>query len=775
MFLLTPLQSETVGSHLFFNNIAALPNEIMNTRFITIILISGLLACSPKNEDESTYQRKFITTNPSPKPLSPKESIKKIQLPPGYRVELVASEPMVQEPVAIAWDGNGIMYVVQMNTYMKDANATEEYEPTSRIMRLEDSDNDGQMDKVSVFIDSLVLPRTVLPVGDEVLVTVTNVQHVWSYKDTDGDGKADQKKIVYQNNTIDSRNLEHQNGAFYWNLDNWIYPSRDNLRYKYINGKLIADTLVDNMIGQWGLTSDNYGKLFYSEAGPGLPAVQIQQMPAYGSLNFRDQYAEDFTVLWPVIGNVDAQGGPRALREDSTLIRFTSGAGQSVFRGDRLPANMQGDYFIPEPVGRVIKRGKVINQDGKIRIESAYKEVDWLASADMNFRPINTYTGPDGCFYIVDMYHGIIQEGEWTPPESYLGKKIVELGLDKNTGMGRIYRIVHKDFKPDRTKPNMLNQTASELVQYLSHPNGWWRDMAQQTIIVRNDKSVVPQLKEIINQSTSHLARIHALWTLEGLQALDKEILFTALADTHAQVRKSAVWASEFFIQQKDIDVIGQLGELVADSSIDVRIQLMLSLRSSNTSKAQAIVKELLTANPENELMQFSNKAFEETKVRTEAELARLKNLSPADRELVSKGAVRYKQFCSNCHGMEGKGVLMGNDPMPAPPLVGSPRVTGDKIALIQLMLMGLQGPVDGIEYPNTMPPMNGSTDEYLASVLSYIRNSSDFGNKASVITEEEVIEVRSFTKHLPPGGTTLRSLEIGKLGRAERQNWDKK
>jgi len=746
----------------------------MRGKLIPLFVMLGLISCQQESADESTYTRKFITTNPDPKPLPPKESLRKFQLPPGYRIELVASEPMVQEPVAIAWDANGAMYVVQMNTYMKDADATEEYEPTSRIMKLVDTDNDGRMDQVSIFIDSLVLPRTVLPVGDEVLVTVTNQQHVWSYKDTNGDGMADEKRIVYKNNTIDSRNLEHQNGGFYWNLDNWIYPSRDNLRYKYKNGLLIADTLVDQMIGQWGLTADNYGKLFYSEAGPGLPAVQIQQMPAYGALNFKDQYSEDFTYLWPVIGNVDAQGGPRALREDSTLVRFTSGAGQSIFRGDRLPQNMVGDYFIPEPVGRVIKRGKVINQNGKIRIESAYKEVDWLASADMNFRPINTYTGPDGCFYIVDMYHGIIQEGEWTPPDSYLGKKIVELGLDKNKGMGRIYRVVHKDFKPDRTKPNMLNQPASELVQYLSHPNGWWRDMAQQTIIIRNDKSVVPALKKLVSDG-EQLARIHALWTLEGLEALDQETLTLALHDVDAHVRKSAVWASELFIQQNNAEVITELSKMAADSSADVRIQLTLSLRTSNNNQAKDLVKELLAANPDNELMQFSYKVFEETKIKTETELARLKNLSPADRELVSKGATHYKQLCSNCHGLDGNGVLIGSNPMPAPPLIGSARVTGDKIALIQLMLMGLQGPVDGKEYPNNMPPMAGNSDEYLASVLSYIRNSSDFNNKASVITVEEVKEVRSFTKHMPPGGTTLRSLEIGKLGRAENKNWDAK
>lgn len=200
----------------------------------------------------------------------------------------------------------------------------------------------------------------------------------------------------------------------------------------------------------------------------------------------------------------------------------------------------------------------------------------------------------------------------------------------------------------------------------------------------------------------------------------------------------------------------------------------MLSLRTNKTASAQKIVKDLLAENPDNELMQFSFKVFEESRVKAEIELARIKNLSPADRELVSKGAIIYKQLCSTCHGADGKGILIGSNPMPAPPLTGSARVTGDKIALIQLMLLGLQGPVDGKEYPNAMPAMAGNTDEYLASVLSYIRNSSDLGNKASVVTEEEVKEVRGFTQYKVEGGTTLRSLEIGKLGRAENKNWDR-
>jgi mono/diheme cytochrome c family protein len=443
---------------------------------------------------------------------------------------------------------------------------------------------------------------------------------------------------------------------------------------------------------------------------------------------------------------------------------------------------MIGDYFIPEPVGRIIKRGKVINKDGKIFIEDAYKEKDWLASADMNFRPINTYTGPDGCFYIVDMYHGIIQESEWTPPDSYLGKIIAQKEIFKNRGMGRIYRVVHDDYKPDNRKPNMLNEPASKLVTWLDHPNGWWRDNAQQLLIVRNDKTVVPALKEIatggqatLSKKPGELARIHALWTLEGMDAMDKPTLIHAFADPDAQVRKTAVWISEMYIKQNDKEILEQLAKMKDDKSADVRIQLSLSLRSFKNEQAQNILKELLAANKNNEMMQFSYTTFTEAQKTTEAEEQRTKNLSAADRELVTKGATIYKTLCVNCHGEGGKGIVIGGKEMPAPPLAGSLRVKGDKIMNIQLLLYGLQGPVDGKTYPNSMPPMAANNDKWIASVLSYIRNSSELGNKSSVVTEEEVKTVRANSPKEIPGGITLQLLEIFKLGRAENTNWDKK
>jgi mono/diheme cytochrome c family protein len=197
----------------------------------------------------------------------------------------------------------------------------------------------------------------------------------------------------------------------------------------------------------------------------------------------------------------------------------------------------------------------------------------------------------------------------------------------------------------------------------------------------------------------------------------------------------------------------------------------MLSLRTNKTDKAKAIVKRLLISNSDNQLMQYSYVTFREAQERLAAEHERTKNLSPADRKLVTTGATIFKQLCATCHGPDGKGILIGGKPMPAPPLVGSPRVKGDKISLVQLMLYGLTGPVDGKSYPDRMPAQVGNDDAWIASVLSYVRNSGELGNASSVVTTEEVKEVRANTPNMKDG-FTLQLLEIFKLGRAERKNW---
>ncbi|GAB3734010.1 DUF7133 domain-containing protein [Spirosoma lituiforme] len=666
--------------------------------------------------------------NPSPAQLTPEQSLKAFRVPKGYHMELVASDPMIREPVAIAWDGNARMYVAEMDTYMQDADGSGEHDPISRVMLLEDTNNDGKMDKSSVFIDKLLLPRMLLCVDHELLVNETDTYDMYSYKDTNGDGVADQKKAVYQIGKKAPGNLEHQRSGLDWNLDNWIYVTVDPVRFRYTKNGLKADSLPSGSNGQWGLTHDNYGRLFFSRAGGEIPASGFQINPIYGGLEFPDQYSEEFNAVWPVMSTPDIQGGLNRLRlTDSTLNHFTASNGQSIFRGDKLPADLVGDYLIGEPVARIIRRAKVINTNGKLSLENAYKQREFIASTDMNFRPVNTYTGPDGCLYIVDMNRGIIQESQWTPKGSYLRPQIERLGLDKNIQHGRIFRLVHDGMKPG-PKPHMLDESSATLVTYLDHSNGWWRDNAQKQLVILGDKSVVPALKQMaVGQSGSSvkqpsaLGRLHALWTLEGLEAIDKDLVFTALKDTDPQVRRAAVLISERYIKQDDDQVVEALRSLKTDPSYDVRTQLVLSLHAGKSAKANELASEIIEQSANNEMLVSAQKSLlKNDAVKTYG--SRLGRLEPEDRKMVLAGANTFKTLCASCHGPDGKGLAVGGSSMVAPPLFASKRVVGDKDVLIKILLNGLSGPVDEKTYPDVMPSMAANDDEWIASVLSYIR-----------------------------------------------------
>jgi mono/diheme cytochrome c family protein/glucose/arabinose dehydrogenase len=685
-----------------------------------------------------------VNTAPSPAYLSPQESMKTIHLQKGYHLELVASEPMIHEPVAMVWDGNGRMYVAEMNTYMQDAEGTGEMKPVCTVKRLEDTNGDGKMDKAVVFIDSLVLPRMILALDDRILVNETYSNHIYSYRDTNGDGIADEKKMVFRNDVGSTNNLEHQKSGLIWNLDNKIYVTYQDVRYKYDNGMLKTESLINGSGGQWGLANDNYGRLFYSVAGGENPALDFQQNPYFGRFDAQDQLDKDFQAVWPIISTPDVQGGLPRLRSDSTLNHFTACAGQSVFRGNSLPQDANGDLFIPEPVGRLIRRAKVINTDGKITLKNAYDHEEFIASTDMNFRPVNSVTGPDGCLYIVDMYRGIIQEGNWTKKGTYLRKQIDEKKFDKNIGRGRIYRVVYDGIKPDKTLPGMLSLPGAQLVQYLGHPNGWWQDNAQKILVVRGDKSVVPALREVALNSPVQLARIHALWTMNGLNALDRPTLLAALKDKDAEVRKTVLWICEEPIRAGDEALINEVAFLKNDSSADVRFQLALSLRFNHSEKTGAVIASLLKTYPDNKILIESQRKYQNY-LNSKAEAERnSKLMAAADQKLIKDGALIFKQLCATCHGADGKGVNNGGKDMPAPPLAGAKDVNADPEKLIKILLHGLSGPVDGKNYADIMPPLGGNTDEYIASVISYIRN--DMGNKASVVKPADVKKVRQET-----------------------------
>lgn len=678
--------------------------------------------------------------------LSKEEALKSIQLPQGYQLELVLSDPIIKEPVWIAWDGNGVMYVAEMRTYMQDANATGENQPTSRISRHEDTNNDGIYDKHSVFIDHLVLPRMILPLDDHLMVGTTHTLDLWTYRDTNGDGKADEKIKIYKGGKRGG-NMEHQPSGLIWAMDNWIYITYQNIRYRYTDGKFVTEKLPRGG-GQWGLTQDDDGRLYYSRAGGEVPAVGFQQPPQYGLLDAAGQYSNTFKRVFPIDTCPDVQGGPRRLTSTGALNYFTASCGQEIFRGDKLPDDFYGDLLIPEPVGRLIRRAKVNRQNGQTTLTNATPNSEFLRTKDLNFRPVQTTTGPDGCLYIVDMHRGIIQQGNWTRPGSYLRGIIDKWKLDKNIGKGRIYRLVHKNHRPS-SRPKMRNQSTPELVKHLSHPNGWWRDTAKKLIILRKDRETVTEALEklALDPSQKSLTRINALWTLEGCSTVKPSLLVKLLKDSDSRLQTSAIRVSEPFLKSKQPEIIAAIKGIASTTHPEVAIQLYNSLTYVGFQPELSGIKTTLLEN--NRSLTMLHTLHNQAKARiSQAEREaqqRLKNAKFADS--MKRGKVIYGQLCHTCHGQDGKGQPMAGAPQGqtlAPTLVNSTRVNGSGKALLRTLLHGMTGPLDGKTYPGIMMPMKSNDDQWIADIATYIRNS--FGNEGPMITPSHVASIRKQT-----------------------------
>lgn len=670
--------------------------------------------------------------------LTPKEAMARIKVPPGYHLELVASEPTIVHPVLCTWDGNGRMYVAEMRTYMHDVDATGENEPASRVTQLTDTNGDGILDKSTIFADNLVLPRMVLPLDDRVIIAETYTGKFVSYRDTNGDGVADEKKDFY-NGDPTKNNLEHQDTALQWGIDNYLYTGILSRRFRLTsNGMELSQ--IFGRTSQWGLAMDDEGRFFCSAAGGENPAFGFQQLPAYGSLTLPDETEPGFAETFPGVQTLDTQGGlGRIHNTKGTLNHFTGVAGQSIFRGDGLPKEMLGDYLVPEPVGRLIRRAKVNNVEGKRVLSNATPGTEFITSTDMSFRPVWTATGPDGCLYIVDMHHGIIQESAWVPAGGYLRNTILNEGYDKYVGHGRIYRLVHDGFKPG-PQPRMLQESPAELVQHLSHANGWWRDTAQKLIVLKADKSVVPALIELARKGAAPLGRMHALWTLDGLGATDRQLLIDALGDPDERVRAAAIRISEIFLKNADKEVISKLEPLLNDRSPDVIVQAINSLRFVPNKGAHASIQTAAAAHPWNEIITASAKQSLQFDPAKPSGIS--VKIDPVGMALMRKGSDHYAQLCFACHGPDGKGVVTSDGMHLAPPLAGSPRVLGSPDAIVRIVLHGLTGEVDGKNYPGLMVPQKANDDQWMAEVLTFIRNS--FGNTAPTITPAEVAAIRA-------------------------------
>lgn len=668
--------------------------------------------------------------------LSVEESLKTFQLPEGYRLEPVVTEPHITEPVVSAFDGNGRLYVVEMRTYMQDADATGEQEPKSRVSLHEDTDGDGKMDKHSVFADNLLLPRMVLPLDDRVLIGETNTLDIYSYRDTDGDGVADEKKLWYEGGPRGG-NMEHQPSGLIWSMDNWIYTTYNAYRLRHNPDGLARKEATAANGGQWGLCQDDHGKPWFVNAGGERGPLNFQQPIVYGAFNVPDQFPIDYREVFPLVGIPDVQGGEKRFRpEEKTLNHFTATCGEGIFRGDRLPEDLRGDLLFSEPVGRLIRRSKVEVRDGITYLTNAHPGSEFIRSTDPNFRAMHIQNGPDGCLYIVDMYRGIIQQGNWTKPGSYLRGVIDEYGFAKNVQRGRIYRLVHEDYEPDTTRPKMLDQKSAELVAHLEHPNGWWRDTAQKLLVLRADKSVAPALEKMARESESDLARMHAIWTLEGLDSLTAEFTREKMKDENASVRRAAIRAGETLFKAGDESLKTDIVALVNDSDPNVVIQSLLTSKllkfDDYKEHTEKVIKE-------------SDGLGVKTigKQLTRGAAPTPPKLSPEELSLYKEGQTIYASLCFACHGGDGKGMPIpgGDDLRLAPSFVDSKTLHGHRELATKVVLHGLTGPVDGKTYPGEMISMASNGDKWVAAVLSYVRNS--FGNQLGFLSEEEVKRIR--------------------------------
>jgi mono/diheme cytochrome c family protein/glucose/arabinose dehydrogenase len=737
----------------------------------SLLLATAALLPAPLGAAEAKPQAPTesleVPKQPSILARSPQETLKSFHLPKGYRMELVLAEPDIQEPVVAVFDANGRMFVAEMRTYMQDVDGTDEHARNSRISLHWSSKGDGHFDKHTVFLDHLLLPRMILPLGPgQLLVNETDTQDIYLHEDTDHDGVADKKTLWFDGGPRGG-NMEHQQSGLIWAMDNWLYMTYNNWRLRWQPGGAppLKEKIEANG-GQWGLTQDNDGKPWIVNAGGEKGPINFQTHILYGGFNPKKQYPEEFRTVWPLVQIPDVQGGDLRFRpEDKTLNHFTATCGAEVFRGDRLPEELRGDLLFSEPVGRLVRRSKIEVKDGLTTLRNPHEKSELIRSTDPLSRVVNLNTAPDGTLYLVDMYRGIIQEGNWVKEGSYLRKVVQQYDLDKATSRGRIWRLVHDDFKPG-PQPRLYDTSPAQWVETLGHPNGWWRDTAQRLLVLKQDASTIAPLRQLASTSSNPIARLHALWTLEGLNALSAKEVRTALQDAEPHVRAGALRMSESLVKAGDTSLLEDITARVKDPDASVALQAICSVRLLAPNQAKPLVQGCLTGlTGPITLKDIAMEMLAPTR-------SWGREFDAEQKALLTRGNEIFNELCFTCHNPDGRGTPIEGRPgvTLAPPLAASRTVAGPKDALVAVLLRGLAGPVEGKTYDAQMVPMESNDDVWIASVASYIRNS--FGNKASTVSPKDVALLRAKLKERSTPFTIPELSQFGPATVKNRSAW---
>lgn len=558
-------------------------------------------------------------------PFSPEEALRTFRVEQGFRIELVAAEPLVSDPVAMEIDENGRMYVVEMHGYPLDVSGS------GRIMLLSDTDGDGRMDRSTPFADGLLLPTGIMRWKKGVLVT--DPPEVLYLEDSDGDGRADIRRTVLTGFKLS--NPQHNTNTPVYGLDNWIYLANEgpirSIRYQGIfgdQGRTVrfpdapgSPTLPPNADGrnvrfrpdshelealaarsQFGQAFDAWGRHFlvtnnrhiyhevvaarYLARNPHLlvPSV-VQHLPDYGNP----------AAVFPITENPEFQ-----MLTDVGIM--TSASGLTLYQGDLFPARFQNAAFVGESVHNLVHVSSIREEGASFRASRTLEGREFLASTDSWFRPVNFYVGPDGALYVVDYYRKIVEHPEWLDDATASSGELYA-GRDR----GRIWRIVPEDAPaPARLdRIGLGSASTAELVRTLEHPNLWWRRHAQRLLVDRKPAQAVAPLARLAVESPSAVGRVHALWTLQGLGRLDGPVIERALRDGEPGVRENAVKLAEIHLQRLPA-LGGSLFRMAGDPSPRVRFQLLLALGELDTPEARSVRLAMLMRDVEDEWMQIA-------------------------------------------------------------------------------------------------------------------------------------------------------------------------
>jgi putative membrane-bound dehydrogenase-like protein len=569
---------------------------------IAVVLVAG---CSKKKSD--------------PPALSSEAALKSFRLSDDFRIELFVSEPQVLSPVEMVFDENGKIYVAEMLDYPEDPPPGKP--ARSRIRLLEDRDGDGRIDQAIIFADHVLEVSGLQPWKGGLIVT--SAPDILFMKDTNGDGKADERRVLYTG--FPKVNPEARITNPRLAIDNWIYtsntgsdgritspdhPERPPVLVRGADFRFRPDRgIAEPASGpaQFGLTFDDWGNRFITQNTVHLRHV-VLPMQYLTKAPFLDvpAVAQDISDHGRPSSPIFPLTQPQAWRVERTRVRqlrynenqlnrteqvggyFSAATGSTVYNGDVFPKEYWGNVFTGEVNGNLIHRD-VLKPDGvSFSAQRAKDGVEFLASTDTWFRPCNFANAPDGNLYVTDIYRLFIETPESIPEEL---KKSMDFWAGDT--MGRIYRIVpNKRLRQRDLKPNLGAASTPELVQLMESTSGWHRQTAQRLLLERQDASAVPLLSKLAKESTLPQARLHALWALEGMSALDAAHVAKALKDPDFHVREHALRLSESSLETSE-PLKNAVFAMSRDAEPRVQFQLAMTLGSSKDRRALPVLVDL--------------------------------------------------------------------------------------------------------------------------------------------------------------------------------------